>query len=223
MELERAFTYIWKDPDWLKKLAIGGALAITGIGGIALMGWLAEMSRRVAHQEEESLPEWDQIGDFLLNGLKFIGVILVWTSPVIILSIIFSLIPAWMMFAIPEDGQGAAIAMISILVTCFWGFFMIYILAVNLIIPPLWVPVAEGVPFRELVNPQNSWSLFKANAGGFIVALLIGSLAGSLMSMAGVVLCVIGVFVTMVAAQLVLAHLIGQATAQAREAGTTVI
>jgi hypothetical protein len=217
MDLERAFTYIWKDPDWLKKVAIGGALAITGIGGIALMGWLAEMSRRVAHQEDEKLPEWDLIGDYFLAGLKFMGITLIWSSPVILLAIFFSVIPAGLLIASPEDAQGAAIAVISILSTCFWGFFMIYIIAINLLVPPLWVPVAEGVPFKELLNPKYAWNRFRANAGGFIVALLLGSLAVSLMSMLGVVLCVIGVFLTMVAAQLVIAHLIGQATMQAME------
>ena len=217
MDLERAFTYIWKDPDWLKKLAIGGALAITGIGWIAVLGWLAEMARRVTHQEEELLPDWDRIGEFVLNGLKLIGVMMIWSSPVIVLTILFTFIPAGMMFAVPEDGQGIAIAIITILSTCFWGFFMIYLIAINLITPTLWVPVAEEVPFNKLVNPKLGWGIFKANAGGFIVALLVGSLAGSLVSMVGLVLCVIGVIVTAVAAQLILAHLIGQATAQARE------
>lgn len=217
MDLERAFTYIWKDPDWLKKLAIGGALAITGIGGIALFGWLAEMSRRVALQEEEILPDWEPIGDYFLNGLKFMGVILIWISPVILLTIIFSIVPAGILMGVRQEDQGIAIAIISILSTCFWGFFMIYTIAANLLIPPLWVPVAEGLPFNELLNPKMAWGVFRANAGGFIVAFLISSLAGSLLSMAGVILCVVGMFLTMVAAQLIFAHLIGQATAQARE------
>jgi hypothetical protein len=223
MDLERAFTYIWKDPDWLKKVAIGGVLAFTGIGGFAVMGWLAEMARRVAHQEEEILPEWDRIGDYLLNGLKFVGVLLIWTSPMIVLAILFSFIPAGIVFAVPEDGQGAAIAAISILATCFWGIFMIYIVAVNLITPPLWVPVAEGTPFQELLNPKLAWGIFKSNAGGFIVALLVGSLAASLLSMIGFVLCVVGVFLTSVATQLVLAHLIGQASAYARDAAVLAV
>jgi hypothetical protein len=145
------------------------------------------------------------------------GVVLIWTSPVILLTIIFSLVPAGILLGVRQEDQGIAIAIISILSTCFWGLFLIYTIAVNLIIPPLWVPVAEGMPFRELLSPKMAWGVFKANAGGFIVAFLISSLAGSLLSMAGVILCVIGVFLTMVAAQLIFAHLIGQATFQARE------
>jgi len=217
MDLERAFTFFTKDPDWLKKLAIGGVLALTGIGGIALFGWLAEVSRRVAHQEEDLLPEWDQIGDYFLNGLKFIGVTLIWSSPVIVLTIIFSIIPAGVMIAAPESDQGIAIALISIFMACFWGFFMLYILAVNFLVPALWVPVAEGVPFSELLSPRKAWDIFRANAGGFIVVVLISSLVGSLLSMLGTLLCLIGVFLTAVAAQLIYAHLIGQATRQARE------
>jgi len=178
------------------------------------------MSRRVAHQEEEILPEWDQIGDFFLTGLKFMGITLIWSSPVIVLTIIFTVIPAGMMIAMPEGDQGIGIALISIFSACFWGFFMIYILAVNFLVPPLWVPVAEGVPFIELVNPKMAWGLFRANTGGFFVAVLIGSMIGSLLSMAGVFLCVIGVFLAIVVSQLILSHLIGQATRQAYEVVT---
>ena len=217
MDLERAFTFFTKDPDWLKKLAIGGVLTLTGIGGIAVFGWLAEVSRRAAQKEDETLPEWDQIGEYFLNGLKFSGVTLIWSLPVIVLTIFFSIIPAGVMFAMPESDQGIAIALISIFSICFWGFFMVYIVAVNFLIPPLWVPVAEGMPFSELLNPRMAWHTFRANAGGFIVAVLIGSLVGSLLGMAGALLCVIGVFLTAVAAQLIYAHLIGQATRQARE------
>ncbi|MFN2144260.1 MAG: DUF4013 domain-containing protein [Anaerolineales bacterium] len=217
MDLERAFTFFTKDPDWLKKLVIAGVLTLTGIGGIAVFGWLAEVARRAAQQEDEFLPEWDQLGDYFLTGLKFMGVTLIWSSPAIVLTIVFSIIPAGVLFAMPESDQGIAIAMISIFSICFWGIFMIYILAVNFLIPPLWVPVAEGMPFSELLNPRMAWHTFRANAGGFIVAVLISSLVGSLLGMAGVLLCGVGIFLTVVAAQLIYAHLIGQATRQARE------
>ena len=33
MDLEKTFTYIWEDADWLKKIAIAAVLLLTGIGG----------------------------------------------------------------------------------------------------------------------------------------------------------------------------------------------
>ena len=192
-------------------------MAITGIGGIAVFGWLAEMSRRVALQEEEILPEWDQIGDFFLNGLKFMGVTLIWTSPVILLTIIFSLVPAGILIGMsgdPGNGNCDHLDLIRLLLGLLHDLHHRRQPADS----PFVGAGGRGMPFKELLNPKMAWGVFRANAGGFIVAFLISSLAGSLLSMAGVMLCVVGMFLTMVAAQLIFAHLIGQATTQAGNA-----
>ncbi len=73
MDLERAFMYIWQDKDWPTKILIAAALMITGIGAIGVLGWIAELSRRVAVGEEDLLPEWDRIGDYFLSGIKLAG------------------------------------------------------------------------------------------------------------------------------------------------------
>jgi hypothetical protein len=214
MELERAFTHIWEDEDWLTKVAIAAALTLTGIGGLAVLGWASELSRRVANGEPDTLPTWDRIGDYFIIGLKYFGVTFVWSLPVVLPLVVFAIATTGTTLVMEDPTP--MVAVLSILNICLIGFFMLYIVAMSLIIPPLWVLLAEGMPFGEAVRPKNAWGLFKANAGGFLVAMLISWLVASVLGSVGAILCLVGTFFASAISQLVLAHLIGQATAQAR-------
>ena len=215
MDLERTFAFIWEDEDWITKVLIGAALTLTGIGSLAVIGWVAELARRIAAEEDDTLPEWERIGDFFLYGLKYVGISFIWGLPIALPIILISVLTTG--GAMILDDPSPVIALSSIFVVCFTGFTFIYTLALNLLIPAVMVPLAEGESFGQLLNPSRAWKLFKANAGGFLVALLISWLAASLLSIVGTILCLIGVLPAAVISQLFMGHLIGQASAQARE------
>ncbi len=215
MELERSFTFIWEDKDWITKLLIGSALTLTGIGSFAVFGWVAELARRVADGEKDTLPEWNRIGDFFLNGLKYFGISFIWGLPIFLPAILIAIFTTGS--AMIMDNPDPIIAMSSIFAVCFSGFAFIYGLAMGLLLPTIMVPLAEGQRFGELLNPKQAWMIFKANAGGFLVTLLVYWLAGFLLGFAGMLLCVIGILPAMVISQLIMGHLIGQSTLQARE------
>ena len=212
MEFERAINFIWKDEDWLKKILIAAVLLLTGIGSIGVIGWMAELARRVAANEENPLPEWDDIGQYFINGLKFFAVTAIWSIPATILIGISSLLP---MLLTAFDEPNALIALFGIMVVCLNLLVFLYILVVTLLSMPLWVRVAEDTPFAELINPANAWQLLRANAGGYVVAMLVSWLA-MLVASFGTIACIIGVFFTSAISQSIFAHLTGQATAQAR-------
>jgi hypothetical protein len=188
---------------------------LTGIGGIAVIGWVAEVARRVANGEEDTLPEWEKIGDFFMIGLKYMGISLIWASPIILPIILVSIIMAG--GTMISDDPGPLIAALGIVNVCIAMLAMIFGLAISLLVPPLWVLLAEGESFKKLINPKHAWELFKANAGGYIVAMLITWLASTVLAMVGTLVCGIGVLPAGVISQLIMGHLTGQATAQARE------
>lgn len=213
MEIERTLKFIWEDEDWLKKILIAAALLLTGVGSIGVIGWMAELASRVAaNNEENPLPEWEEIGQYFLNGLKYIGVTAIWSLPALLLIIFSSILP--MVLTAVDDAE-ALIAIISILVLCMNILVFFYILVVALLAMPLWVQIGEDISFGELINPANALKLLRANAGGYIVALLVSWLAMTIASL-GSIACLIGVFFTSAVSQAMFAHLTGQATAQAR-------
>jgi hypothetical protein len=212
MEIDRAIRFIWDDEEWVKKILIAAALMLSGIGNIGLVGWMAELARRVANDEENPLPEWDDIGKYFMIGLKYMGVTFIWSLPVILLIVFSSLLT---ILAASADDSGAIIAIVSISSICIYAFVFVYILILSLMIMPLWVQMAEDTPFGTLINPANSWKLLRANVGGYLIAVLISWL-GMMAASLGTIACAIGVFFTSAIAQAIFAHLAGQATGQAR-------
>jgi len=212
MEIERAIRFIWEDEDWLKKIFIAAVLSITGIGGIALIGWMAELARRVADNEENPLPDWNDIGKYFITGLKYTAVVLIWALPIIILVLFTSILTV---VAASMDDPGPMLVFVSISSICIYVFVFVYTLIITLLAMPLWVRLAEEIPFGDLVNPVGTWELLRANLGGYLIAMLVSWLVVFAASL-GTIACVVGVFFTGALAQAIFAHLAGQATAQAR-------
>ncbi len=213
MELERAFTFIWEDQGWPKKIGIAALLAVSLIGMVAIVGWGSELARRVAHDEPDTLPEWHDLGKYFINGLKFIGVLFVWSLPVILLILLYAVL---MVFSFSEQDISTLQGILAFSSVCIFIFVFIYILVINLLAIPLWEYLAEEVPFRELLRPTRSWQLIRANGGGYILTILAGWLVTGIMALLGAAACLVGALFTAVASQLIFAHLVGQATAQAK-------
>jgi hypothetical protein len=213
MDLERAFTFIWKDEEWIKKAGIAFVLMLTTIGSIGVIGWIAELAKRVAQGDPEPIPNWDQMGEYFKIGLKYLGIAFIWSLPVLIgiTGTALLMTPSVMM----ED-PGPFLAMVSIFNICMSVFAFIYIMIINLLTPPLWVLLAEGEPFNEMIKPKHAWKLFRSNSGGYLIAMLVGWLITAILSSFGALACLVGVFFTSVLSQMIVGFLVGQATSQAR-------
>ena len=149
------------------------------------------------------------------TSAKVLIAVWLWSLPVVLPILIVSIAMAG--GAAFSDDPGPLIAALGVVNLCLTVFVMIFALAISLLVPPLWVLLAEGESFQKLINPKHAWALFRANAGGFLVALLISWLASSVLGILGTALCFIGVLPAAVIGQLFMAHLVGQAIAQARE------
>lgn len=213
MDLEQAFRFIWEDKDWPKKIGIAALLALTGVGMIGVFGWLGELARRVAAGDENPLPDWSDIGNYFMKGLQFLGIALIWSFPAALIVVSSSV--AITLTAMMDD-PGPIIPIMSVFSMCVYVLVFIYIIILNVLSPPLWLLVAEGGSFRTLVNPKSAWNLFRMNAGSFLIAMLIGWLIVFFLSPLGAVVCLVGAFFTSVLSQTIMAHLVGQATHQAR-------
>ena len=213
MDLEHAFTFIWKDENWPKKLGIATVLMLTVIGSIAVIGWIAELAKRVAREDAEPIPGWEDMSNYFRIGLRYLGIAFIWSFPVILIIIGEAILitPT----ALMED-PSQFLAVVWILNICIFVFIFLYLLGVMLLSPPLWVLLAEGHSFQQLLNPTHAWDLFKLNIGGFLIATLVGWLITAVLSSFGMLACIAGVFFASVLSQMVVAFLTGQATAQAR-------
>lgn len=221
MDFGKAFTFMFEDPDWLKKLGIGTAVGLVGIllsvgliglvPLIMLLGYTVDVTRNVLAGRERPLPEWEDWGGFLSLGFKVFAAIFIWSLPAILLSI-----PMAVGGAVTDQGSGSEAIGIMIMV-CGGCLLFLWALFVTLLTPAIYVRIAATDRFSSAFEFGRLWAFTRDNIGNVIIALLllivVGVLASAL-AMLGLVALVCGILITLPFAvlwqYLVQAHLFGQ-------------
>ena len=211
MDIGLAFTFPTQDDAWIKKLVITAViLLIPFIGPIAGMGWMIEITRRVIRDDPQPLPDWSNFGGILGDGFKLFIVSLVYSIPILIISL-----PAALLGSSTDSDTAVALAgAISLLFGCL-SFF--YGLALALILPAATGELASSGDLGAALNPGKLIARIRSAPSAYLIALLGGVLASFLAGI-GIVLCVVGVLFTGAYAYAVLAHLYGQAYKQTAQA-----
>ncbi len=226
MDFGKAFTFMFEDPDWLRKLGIGTLVGLVGIlfspiliglvPLIALLGYTLDTLRNVADGHDRPLPEWQDWGGFLARGFKLFAALFVWALPAILIAI-----PLFIGSALADQNGGNMGAIAAILITCssclmiLWGIFL------TLLSPAIYVRVARTDRFAAAFEFSTLWDFTRNNLGNIIIAILLtwlASLIAAIVASLGVIALVIGVIITLPFANLwqylVQAHLFGQIARQ---------
>ncbi len=76
MNYSEAVSFTFRDPKWLKKIAIGGAISFASfylgiffVFGFFVLGYYIGVLRNVAQNVEPTLPEWNDLGKLFVDGL----------------------------------------------------------------------------------------------------------------------------------------------------------
>ncbi len=212
MEFGLAFSFQFKDPDWLKKIALAALVSlIPVIGGLFLMGWGVEIARRVINRHPVPLPDLDfgaNIGKGFLLGI--IG--LVYSIPLVIFWLPITVVPALGVAAeLDENTLGVVMTIVSL---CCGGLALLYAIFMAFMLPAAYGNFAAkgnlgaGVRFAEV------FALVKAAPVAYLLVLVGGLIAGFIAPL-GSIACGIGVVVTAAYAMSMMFHLTGQAYLQA--------
>jgi hypothetical protein len=216
MDFGAAFSYITEDENWIQKILIAGLLSITGIGAIVVIGWVAEIAKRVANGEPEPLPDWSNFGEYVMNGLKILVASFVWSLPIILLIGCLAAVLVGASTALSDSDGAATVA--AILNICVSLIAFVYAILISLLQPALIGLVGEGGDWAEVINPRRAIQLFRANIGGFLIALFVAGIVLSILPSIGVLLCFVGVIPALAFGYAVMGHLYGQAYRDAKTA-----
>jgi hypothetical protein len=208
VDIGRAFSFVFDDEEWIKKVLIGAVLALTGIGLIPVIGYGLEVARRVAKGNPQPLPEWEEFGAKIIEGFLSGLVIFVWALPIILIASCtwIILVPVGVL-----DESGETVAIVgSILSICVSLISILYSLIMALILPAALTNYAVKGELGAAFRFSEILSLVRNNIKVYLMVLLISIVAQIIGSLGSIVIC-IGAYVTMFYSVLVTYYTYGQA------------
>lgn len=218
MDIGKAFTYMFDDDQWITKILIAAAITLIGVAfGILVIpailafallgGYGVEVTRRVIEKRSPVLPEWDDWGTLLLDGLKVWVIGIVYALPVIILGLCLSPVTA-----VASDSSEGLASLFGSVLGCFnflWG------IVVGLLVPAaIAFFVVEGeisaaFRFGDVIG------FVRDNFVTYLIVMLMVWVAG-LIGGLGFLVCGVGWLVTIPYAAWVTSYLYGQAYLEAK-------
>jgi hypothetical protein len=217
MDIGRAFGYVFDDDRWITKILIAAAILLGGIvfgvlvipallAAFLLNGYGLEITRRVIRGDTQVLPEWDNWGELLTDGLKVFVVELVYALPMIVVGVCLSI----SMSALGNEGEAAGSAL-GALMGCFnllWGIVM------GLFLPAAIAFLAARGELSAAFRFGDVFALVRDNFATYLIVLVlywVASLIGGL----GLLVCGVGLLFTAPYAGWITSHLYGQAYLEA--------
>ena len=204
MDIGKAFRFVFEDPEWVAKVLIGGIMALLTpliIGALFLLGYSVELVQNVRAGAEQPLPRWDDLGGKAGKGLKLGIVFLIWSLPILVLTILLILL----MLAAGEDET--AILALSL---CFGSLTLLWSLVLAFATPAIVIHFAETEQIGAGLQVGRILSFTLNHIGEVLIAVLISWVAGLVAGLVGTLLCGIGLLFTGFWASMVQYHLYGQ-------------
>jgi hypothetical protein len=231
IDIGRAIQHPFEDRDWATKLLIGAGINLVPVLNFALWGYALDALRNTARREDVPLPTWQQLGDQFIEGLKLFVVQLVYSLPIIAVSLVATIGTAG--FAVMADsgsyGSGTPEAFglgLSAVWLCITCVALVYGLALGFITPALYIQLARTRSIAACFRLGEIWAMVQRNFADYALILVLGIGLGLAISVVFTVLaiipfvglCVIFLFIpVMILATpyvtVVAAHLYGQLAA----------
>lgn len=219
-DLGRAFTFPFKDPDWVRKFLLGALfmlLCIVVVGIFILIGYFVHVTQHVIRRDENPFPEWEDIGVMLVVGFKYCIVYLIYSLP-----LIFLLIPMFVLSLVGVLSGSGTISVFSSLYTILMMLLMIpYSLALILLQPIIFGRFAVNESISDALDIGPLFRTFKRNWQHTLIVALIAIGIQSIASF-GIILLVVGILATIFYSHLVTAYLYGALYVEQSQEGLTV-
>jgi hypothetical protein len=216
VDFGRSFTFLTEDPDWLKKILIGGvfALGCTLLVGIPfVLGYFSRTLRNVVAGEALPMPQWDDLGGIFNEGLRLTAVYLVYAVGAFAIVAVLGAIVIAPVVALSGGGHRDLPDVLGVLgglgIVGLYGLVMLVSLALALYMPAALArtamrgTVADGFAWREVLG------FITANLANYLITVVIYLLA-AFVAQFGFLLCCVGVFPAAFWSYMVMAVALGQ-------------
>ncbi len=210
MDFGLAFSYVFEDEDWIKKIVITAIISIIPIvGQVALLGWSVEIARRVIRGDSTPLPDWSDFGGLLTLGVKAFVISFVFALPLMFISI-----PSALLDSVSSDSGEAVLTFFIFCISC---FALLYGLALAFFLPAAYGELAATDDLGASFNIGKIFGHIRAAPSAYLLTFL-GIIAAGILASFGIILCFVGILFTAAYSYAVQGHLYGQAYKEATAA-----
>jgi hypothetical protein len=216
LNFDEAIGAIFRDPDWLKKLALGAFfsfLTLFVVGAFFIQGYLLTFGERVARAESRPLPEWDDFGELLRRGAIGIVVAIVYALPLLGVGVLVGLllIPLVVIASAPGANADATGGIFAFGLCGGLAVLVPLALVVGVVVPAAHAQLilhqqdlAAALRFGEVLG------FIRRHRGQYALMMFFALAANYGLSLIGQCACYVGIFVPAFVAQLFQYHLLGQ-------------
>lgn len=224
MDIGKSFSFVFQDDRWITKLLIAAGILLVGVvlgilivpaivAAALLMGYAVEITRRVINGTQPLLPEWDNWQTLIVDGLKVLVIVIVYALPAILVSACLG-IPA----AILRDNQGYQTGWSALLNTTSSCLSFLWSIVLGLVLPAAVAFFAVDGQLASAFRFSDVIAFVRKNIQNYLVVLVISWAAWLVATIAGSLVCGIGLLATIPYAYMVIGHLYGEAYAESRGA-----
>ncbi len=217
MNIGLAFSYVFKDKDWFKKLGIAGLIGLIPIvGQFVVIGWAMKIAKNVMDGFVETALPNVNFGEDLKHGFMVSIINLLYALPAGILLGI-----AAVLFGVGSGTEENARTVMMIFGGCLGliGLIVAFVIAFMGMVG-VTNYLAKG-QFGAAFNFKEVFGLLKGSFVSWLLVILVGGLAASIIAPLGTIACGLGVILTATYVSAVNGHLLGQAYNKA--AGPSII
>ncbi|NPV57290.1 MAG: DUF4013 domain-containing protein [Anaerolineae bacterium] len=205
--VKTALSMPFNDPKWATKLLILLGVNLLNfiipiVPAIVMLGYIYAYIKNVLQQGEKAmLPEWNDFGRLLVDGLKYFGAMFVYALPAIILftaafgfGIGGSSLGTIIGTNIANSNQNlqwlgnAIIAIFSIVgfgvMALFLAMFGLYLILMTAAQPVAVTHMVEHDQFKAAFRIREWWNIFKTNWRGFLLCVVVVFVLGLVISLA---------------------------------------
>jgi hypothetical protein len=201
VDVGRAINYVFQDPDWVKKIAIGGVLLLLPVvGWLIVSGYYMRNARNVALGDDSRLPEWNDFGGDLVRGALYFVTGIVWALPVIVISVCV-VVP--LSLASNNDGGTSGLAILSQCLIAPFSLALAFVQPLIVTRLALTGTIASALDFRAIYDEARRVPV------PLLIVMAVSWVLGIAAGLGLILLC-IGVIFTAFLAQVMMSHLWGQ-------------
>ncbi len=214
LDLSRTLTFFFEDPDWVQKLLVGSLFALLSpflIGTVFIAGYAVALARNTMRGATPLLPEWDDLREIFIDGLKGVAISLAHKLPVFILTFLTFLALFGGIFlhggerAIPEEflyfGLPALLAA--------WLVVFVFSFAILVHVPAAFVRFVRTNRLGAAFDVMENIAFIRNHSAAYLTALLAILLASFIAQFGFIALC-IGIFPAIFWSACVVGYVIGE-------------